>query len=88
MTMTNEAEARAWLRSVPDVDHAALKRLDALVAALVAENARQNLVAQASLEQVWQRHIADSAQLLYVSRDTVPMVLGSIWVAAPAFRDW
>ncbi|MFM9936526.1 MAG: 16S rRNA (guanine(527)-N(7))-methyltransferase RsmG, partial [Novosphingobium sp.] len=36
------------------------------------ENARQNLVAQASLEQVWQRHIADSAQLLHVSRETVP----------------
>jgi 16S rRNA (guanine527-N7)-methyltransferase len=34
------------------------------------ENQRQNLVARASLEQVWQRHIVDSAQLLHVSRGT------------------
>jgi 16S rRNA (guanine527-N7)-methyltransferase len=38
------------------------------VAALVEENERQNLVARPTLDSVWQRHIADSAQLL----DRVP----------------
>lgn len=41
-----------------------MDRLDAYVVALAEENSRQNLVAASSLETVWQRHIADSAQLL------------------------
>ena len=42
-----------------------------LAALLAEENARQNLVSAASLGQVWQRHIADSAQLLaHVPRET------------------
>ena len=64
-----EAEARDWLAARhPD----ALGRLDVLVAALVEENTRQNLVSRPSLDAVWQRHILDSAQLLHVSRETVP----------------
>lgn len=47
-----------------------MNRLRLLVAMLVDENQRQNLVARASLDHVWQRHIVDSAQLLYVSRGT------------------
>ncbi|MBX9884442.1 MAG: 16S rRNA (guanine(527)-N(7))-methyltransferase RsmG [Novosphingobium sp.] len=47
-------------------------RLDVLVAALREENERQNLVSRPSLSTVWQRHIVDSAQLLHVSRETVP----------------
>ena len=72
MSIASEADARIWLETLPSVDAAAMARLAALVDALVEENARQNLVAQASLEHVWQRHIADSAQLLCVSRETVP----------------
>lgn len=72
MSIANETEALAWLRGTPWVDEASVVRLGALVRALVEENARQNLVAQASLAQVWQRHIVDSAQLLHVSRETVP----------------
>ena len=41
-----------------------LKRLYQMVSALKEENLRQNLVAKSSLEQIWLRHIADSAQLL------------------------
>ena len=38
---------------------------------LAAENQRQNLVSGASLGSVWQRHFADSLQLLdYVPRET------------------
>ncbi len=62
--IASEAEARAWLDTLPEVDAIALDRLERLVALLIEENARQNLVSAASLEHVWQRHIADSAQLL------------------------
>ena len=61
---------RRWLRDSLACDDSALARLDALVALLRAENQRQNLVAAASLDQVWVRHIADSAQLVGVSRGT------------------
>lgn len=69
--ITDEAEARAWLESLPEWDATARERLEALVALLAEENSRQNLVAAASLDQVWRRHIADSAQLLlHVPRET------------------
>lgn len=64
-----EAGAREWL----GVHHSsALARLEMLVDALREENSRQNLVSRPSLDAVWQRHIIDSAQLLHVSRETVP----------------
>ena len=69
MILVDEADARGWLA---ERHGEAMARLDMLVAALVAENARQNLVSRSSLEAVWRRHIADSAQLLHVSRETVP----------------
>ncbi|KUR72271.1 16S rRNA (guanine(527)-N(7))-methyltransferase RsmG [Novosphingobium fuchskuhlense] len=64
-----ETAAHDWLTSR---HHEAMARLELLVNALVDENARQNLVSRPSLEAVWQRHILDSAQLLHVSRETVP----------------
>jgi len=57
-----EEQARAYVANLCDA--AAMARLDRLVSALAKENERQNLVAQNSLPMVWQRHIADSAQLL------------------------
>ncbi len=52
-------------------DQAALTRLQTLATMLAEENTRQNLVSAGSLACVWQRHIADSAQLLgHVSRGT------------------
>lgn len=69
MIMNSETDAREWLAA----RHAdAMARVELLVAALREENARQNLVSRPSLESVWQRHIVDSAQLLHVSRETVP----------------
>src|SRR5262249_39140220 len=48
-------------------------RLERLVALLAEENRCQNLVSAASLDEVWRRHIADSAQLLcHVPRGTTP----------------
>lgn len=69
--ITTEDEAREWLGKLPECDEDAWVRLETLIAMLVEENRQQNLVSAASLEQVWLRHIVDSAQLLpYVSRET------------------
>ena len=62
--IASKSEARDWLATLPEADAAALARLERLAALLASENERQNLVAAASLPHVWQRHIADSAQLL------------------------
>lgn len=52
-------------------DAQAMERLEHFLAALKEENTQQNLVAKATLDIAWQRHIADSAQLLnHVSRET------------------
>lgn len=68
-----EDQARAWLRDLPEVDAAAMDRLEGIAALLTEENRRQNLVSAGSLAQVWQRHIVDSAQLLaHVPRGTSP----------------
>jgi 16S rRNA (guanine527-N7)-methyltransferase len=47
-----------------DVPRETFERLEPFVALLRAENERQNLVSKASLEQLWERHILDSAQLV------------------------
>lgn len=70
MILETEAEARAWFASALDCDGATLAKLDRLVELLREENARQNLVSASSLDSVWVRHLADSAQLLLVSRET------------------
>lgn len=71
MTIDSEDAAKAMLRALPEWDEAAQQRLECLIAMLREENGRQNLVAASSLDLVWQRHLADSAQLLpHVSRET------------------
>jgi 16S rRNA (guanine527-N7)-methyltransferase len=60
----DEAESRAWVAAECDVPRETMERLDAFAALLRAENERQNLVSRASLDSLWLRHIADSAQLL------------------------
>jgi len=67
--IASEAEARQFCAARTDT--ARLERLERFAALLVAENQRQNLVSAASLESVWQRHFADSLQLLdHVSHET------------------
>jgi len=71
--IADEAEARAWLGRLPECDETGLSRLGRLVELIAEENRRQNLVSVSSLEDVWRRHIADSAQLLtHVPRGTSP----------------
>lgn len=72
MTVSTEAEAIAWLHETLTIDATAMARMERIVALLIDENARQNLVARGTLPHVWQRHIVDSAQLLHVSRETLP----------------
>ena len=77
MLVSSEEEAREFVAA--RCGPAAMVRLESFVARLREENQRQNLVAAQSLETMWVRHIADSAQLLYhVSRETSPWLdLGS-----------
>ena len=70
MILAGESDVRAWLTNDVGCDAVALERLGRLAMLLAQENARQNLVSAGSLEQVWLRHFADSAQLLLVSRET------------------
>ena len=71
MMLSDETSARDWVAALDQADGAAMDRLERLAALLAEENSRQNLVSAASLDAVWQRHIADSAQLLsHVPRET------------------
>jgi len=63
-TIDDEARARTWVEQRFHVPRETMARLDAFAELLREENQHQNLVSRASLDQVWLRHIADSAQLL------------------------
>ena len=60
----DEAAARAWVEREYDVPRETMERLDAFAALLREQSEHQNLVSRASLDHLWLRHIADSAQLL------------------------
>ena len=65
----DEAQARAFISEWGGAE--AIEKLEALGAALREENERQNLVSRGSLDTMWIRHFADSAQLLaHVPRGT------------------
>ncbi|HSM52716.1 MAG TPA: 16S rRNA (guanine(527)-N(7))-methyltransferase RsmG [Erythrobacter sp.] len=67
--LSDEVSAQRYVEQI--ADQAAMERLEVLIAELLAENQRQNLISRPSEAQVWQRHIADSAQLLrFVPRET------------------
>lgn len=72
--ISNEAQARAFVAA--RCDPLALERLTLLVGRLREENSQQNLVSSGSLESVWMRHIADSAQLL----DHAPQSPAGAWL--------
>lgn len=72
--IASEVEARAFVAA--RCDGRAMDRLERFSAALAGENQRQNLVAAGSFATLWQRHIADSAQLL----DHVPATTTGPWL--------
>ena len=47
-----------------DVPRETIERIEQFVALLLEENERQNLVGKSTLDHLWQRHIADAAQLI------------------------
>jgi len=70
-----EDEARAW--ATARFDSAALHRLDRLVAIVVAESERQNLIARSTLDSIWTRHIVDSLQLAALGPEGVWLDIGT-----------
>ncbi len=68
--IATETEARDYVAGLSD--SAGMARLEQFAAMVLDENARQNLIAKATEPHLWQRHIADSAQLVeIVSRETL-----------------
>ena len=59
-----EEDAKIWLTTTFDVSRETQERLEAFVAFLFSEAQLQNLISAATLDQIWARHIVDSAQLL------------------------
>ncbi len=57
-----EDEARDWVRARFDVSRETL--LERYAAILREESKRQNLIAASTLDQLWNRHLIDSAQLV------------------------
>lgn len=69
MTIETEDQAKAFVaeRCTPT----SFAKLEGFAANLVEEAQNQNLIARSTLDTLWQRHIADSAQLLdHVPRET------------------
>jgi 16S rRNA (guanine527-N7)-methyltransferase len=77
--IVTEDGARAYVAGM--TDSAGMARLATLAAMVLDENQRQNLIARATEPHIWQRHIADSAQLLQnVSRETLGANAGGPWL--------
>lgn len=69
MTLLTEPEARSFVEA--RCSEVSLKLIDSFVGMLKQANQSQNLVSPQSLDSIWLRHIADSAQLLdHVPRET------------------
>lgn len=67
--LETESQAREYVAKLGDAQ--AMDRLDKLIELLLVENREQNLISKPSEEQIWLRHVADSAQLLrFVPRET------------------
>ena len=49
-----------------DVSRETLEKLEAYAALLREESSRQNLISASTLDQLWERHILDSAQLVHL----------------------
>jgi 16S rRNA (guanine527-N7)-methyltransferase len=47
-----------------DVPRETQAKLDRFVALLLEENQRQNLIARSTVDEIWERHVIDSAQLV------------------------
>lgn len=59
-----ESEAITWLHDHFNVSRETDERIEAFIAFLKLEAESQNLISASTLDQIWSRHIVDSAQLL------------------------
>ncbi len=59
-----EDEARLWLQEKLGVPAEKMQQLKRFAAFLTREASSQNLISASTLDQIWSRHIVDSAQLL------------------------
>lgn len=67
----DETWARGWLQGHLGATSEQIEKCAALLAMLVLENSRQNLIAAGTMPFAWSRHVVDSAQLItHVSRGT------------------
>ena len=62
--LESEEEARGWIADAFAPTAGQWAQFEQFAAMLIAENARQNLIAASTIPTLWVRHIADSAQLL------------------------
>ena len=77
--LSGEVEAEAYAKAWGDA--LAGERLDRYAAMLLDENQQQNLISKPSQAHLWQRHIADSAQLLeHVPRETYTAAAPGSWL--------
>jgi len=67
-----EEEARNWVRDHFDVSRETL--LGRYAAILRDESTRQNLIAASTLDQLWSRHLVDSAQLVPFAEGQGPWI--------------
>lgn len=67
-----EEEAKAWLETRKGVSRETMDKLTDFVAFLRREAESQNLISASTLDQIWSRHIADSAQLLEFAGEITP----------------
>ncbi len=73
-----EDQAKGWLADNIDVPRETWERLDAFIAFLRHEASQQNLISATTLDNIWARHVVDSAQLLKFANGAGPWLdLGS-----------
>ncbi|MFC3309234.1 16S rRNA (guanine(527)-N(7))-methyltransferase RsmG [Blastomonas aquatica] len=68
--ITDEISAKRWLTEGWGVSRETMDQLERLNVFVREEAERQNLVSASTLDQMWQRHIVDSAQLLMFASPT------------------
>ena len=77
--LADEESARSYVAHW--ADQAAIERLERFASLLLEENQRQNLISKPSEVALWQRHFADSAQLLrFVPRETLMASSDHTWL--------
>lgn len=77
--LDNEADARAYVEGWADAE--GTDRIEGYARLLLEENQRQNLISKPSEENLWVRHLADSAQLLeHVPRETYETRVPGPWL--------